>query len=165
MSMTRRSPWIVRAVLSVMVLASLPALAGCSSSSVTSSIADVGSAIPAKDFVGNWSGTDVVIDGTWSGTNGDFAVTPAGQGGGIAVTQTSAGLSAQIVGNSGSTTPPLPAALRVDTLSFSVPAASGAPVAWDIQVVDPTTGKALLQVGGHITNTWDLEQVRAIPTG
>ena len=163
--MTRRSPWIARAVLIVMVLASLPALAGCGSSSVTYSIADAGSAIPAKDFVGNWSGTDVTIAGTWRGTSGDFAVTPAGQGGGITVTQTSAGLSAQIVGNGGSTTPPLPATLQVGTLSFSVPAASGAPVVWDVQIIDPTTGKALLQVGGDITNTWDLEQVTAIPTG
>jgi hypothetical protein len=163
--MMRRSPWIVRAVLVATVLTTMAGLAGCGSSSLTSSIADVGNAIPAKDFVGNWSGTDVSIDGTWSGTSGDFAVTPAGQGGGIVITQTSAGLSAQIVGNSRSTTPPLPATLHVDTLSFSVPAASGAPVVWDVQIIDPTTGKALLQVGGDITNTWDLEQVAAIPTG
>jgi hypothetical protein len=153
---TLRSRWIARGALLLVVLTTVVGLAGCGSSSLTSSIADVGSAIPAKDFVGNWSGTDVTIDGTWSGTSGSFSVTPAGQGGGITVAQTATGLTAQIVGSSGSTTPPLPATLHVGTLSFSVPAASGAPV---------VTGTALLQVGGDVTNTWDLEKVPVIPTG
>jgi len=53
----------------------------------------------------------------------------------------------------------------VDTLSFSVPSSSGWPVRWDVQIVDPTTGKALLHAGGDTNNTWDLEKVTQVPTG
>jgi hypothetical protein len=106
-----------------------------------------------------------MIDGAWSGTTGTFAVTPGNQGGGIVIAQTVGGLTAQLVGNSGSQSPAFPTTLQVDTLSFSVPAASGAPVTWDVQIVDPATGKALLQIGGDTSHTWDLEQVTQIPTG
>jgi hypothetical protein len=150
----------VAAALGCIVL--LPA---CGASSVGSGTSDVGNSIPQADFVGSWSGTDVMIDGTWSGTTGTFAVTPGNQGGGILIAQTGSGLTAQLVGNSGTQTPAFPAVLQVDTLSLSVPAASGAPVTWDVQIVDPATGKALLQIGGDTSNTWDLVQVSQIPTG
>jgi hypothetical protein len=53
----------------------------------------------------------------------------------------------------------------VDTLSFSVPDASGTPVTWDIQIPDPTTQKALLQVSSDASMSYDLEKVSPVPTG
>ena len=54
---------------------------------------------------------------------------------------------------------------RVAALSFSAPAPSGAGVTWGLQIVDPATGEALLQVGGDTHSSWDLERVTQIPTG
>jgi hypothetical protein len=162
---TPRSGRGLLALLVVAALACALALAACGPSSVGSGASDVGNSVPQADFVGSWSGTDVMIDGAWSGTTGTFAVTPGNQGGGIVIAQTVGGLTAQLVGNSGSQSPAFPTTLQVDTLSFSVPAASGAPVTWDVQIVDPATGKALLQIGGDTSHTWDLEQVTQIPTG
>jgi hypothetical protein len=156
-----------RGLLSLLVVAALAcafALAACGPSSVGSGASDVGNSIPQADFVGGWSGTEVMIDGAWNGTTGTFAVTPGNQGGGILIAQTGGGLTAQLVGNSGSQTPAFPATLQVDTVSFSVPGTSGTPVTWDVQIVDPATGKALLQIGGDARGSWDLEKVTQIPT-
>lgn len=140
-------------------------LVACGPSSVTSGAADIGNAVPAQDFVGDWAGADFMIDGTWDGTSGTFTVFPGNQGGGIVIAQTASGLTAQFVGTSGTSTPAFPAMLHVDTLSFSVPDASGTPVTLDVQIVDPTSNMALLQVGTDSADSWDLEQVPQIPTG
>ncbi len=137
----------------------------CSSSSVVSGAGDLGNAVPAKDFVGSWSPTMTQIDGTWNGTTGTFNVSTNNLGGGIVIAQTGSSLTAQLVGNGGTSTPAFPAAITVDTLSFSVPNPSGSPVTWDVQIPDPTAEKALLQVGSDSSTTYDLEKVSQIPTG
>jgi hypothetical protein len=159
----RRPAPIAAAAVVALVAAALLMLSGCS---LTSSVADIGNSVPAKDFVGNWTGTDMTIDGTWYGTYGVFSVAAASQGGGIVVAQTSSGLTAQIVGASGaagSTGPAFPATLHVDTLSFTVPAQSGAGQVWDLQLIEPSSGTGLLQVNGDATQSWNMEQVPQIP--
>ena len=161
----RRSARLLCAALLVLFVAALPAVAGCGSSSVVSGAGDVGNAVPPHDFVGDWTSPDVMIDGTWNGSTGTFTLTPGSLGGGIAIAQSGGGLTATLVGNSGTQTTAFPATVTVDTLSFSVPDASGGSVVWDVQIPDPATGKALLQVGADSSTTWDLEQVSPIPTG
>ena len=139
--------------------------AACGGSSVVSGVGDLGNAVPAKDFVGSWTSTVAQIDGTWSGTTGTFTVSPNNLGGGVVIAQSGTALTAQLIGNGGSSTPAFPAVITVDTLSFSVPDASGSPVAWDIQIPDPTTRKALLQVSSDASTSYDLEKVSPIPTG
>ena len=139
--------------------------AACNSSSVVSGTADVGNAVPAKDFVGSWTSTVAQIDGTWNGTTGTFTVSPNNIGGGIVIAQTGNSLTAQLIGNGGSSTPAFRAVITVDTLSFSEPDASGSPVTWDVQIPDTTTQKALLQLGTDSSTSYDLEQVSPIPTG
>jgi hypothetical protein len=139
--------------------------AACSSSSVVSGAGDVGNAVPAKDFVGSWTSTAAQIDGTWNGTTGTFTVSPNNIVGGIVIAQSGTSLTAQLIGNGGSSTPAFAATITVDTLSFSVPDASGSPVTWDVQIPDPATQKALLQVSSDSSTSYDLEKVSPIPTG
>jgi len=167
--MTRRYDRALRAsLIAVCALAFLAlalSAAACSSSSVVSGAADVGNAVPAKDFVGSWTSTVAQIDGTWNGTTGTFTVSPSNLGGGIVIAQKGSSLTAQLVGNGGSSTPAFPAVINVDTLSFSVPNQSGSPVTWDVQIPDPTAQKALLQVSSDSSTSYDLEKVSPIPTG
>jgi hypothetical protein len=158
-----RAGLIAPAALAIVALA-FTAM-GCSSSSVVSGAADVGNAVPAKDFVGSWTSTVAQIDGTWNGTTGTFTVSPNNIGGGIVVAQSGNSLTAQLIGNGGSSTPAFRTVVTVDTLSFSVPDASGSPVTWDVQIPDPTSQKALLQVGPDSSTSYDLEKVSPIPTG
>jgi hypothetical protein len=152
--------------LAALALAALAlTAAACSSSSVVSAAADVGKPVPAKDIVGSWTSTVAQIDGTWNGTTGTFTVSPNNIGGGIVIAQSGTSLTAQLVGNGGSSTPAFAATITVDTLSFSVPDASGTPVTWDVQIPDPTANKALLQVSSDSSTSYDLEQVSPIPTG
>jgi len=158
-----------RASLIGLAAAAIAALAlsaaACNSSSVTSGAADLGNPVPAKDFAGSWTSTVAQIDGTWNGTTGTFTVSPNNIGGGIVIAQNGTSLTAQLIGNGGSSTPPFAAIITVDTLSFSVPEASGTPVTWDVQIADPTSQKALLQVGSDSSTSYDLEKVSPIPTG
>ena len=158
----------VRAALTAPCAIALAALAlsaaACSSSSVISGTADVGNPVPSKDFVGSWSSAEMMIDGAWNGTTSTFEVTPGLLGGGIVVAQGASGLTAQVVGNSGSSSPAFPAKVVVDTLSFSVPDVSGARV-WHLQIPDPAANRALLTVGADTSKTWDIAQVPTVPTG
>ena len=132
----------------------------CGPSSVSSAVSDVGDPVPAQDFVGHWAGVDVKIEEA----SGAFTLTPNDQGGGILISDAGNGLAVRVVSATGSQSPVLTGRLRVDTVAFSVPAPGGTSTEWDVQIVDPTTSKALLQVGGDSTGSYDLEQVVAIPT-
>ena len=166
MTARRRAARAALTGLCAIAVATLASTAvACGSSSVVSGAGDVGNAVPAKDFVGSWTSTVAQIDGTWKGTTGTFTVSPNNLGGGVVIAQSGTALTAQLIGNGGSSTPAFPTTITVDTLSFSVPDASGTPVTWDIQIPDPTTQKALLQVSSDASMSYDLEKVSPVPTG